>query len=88
MNAFSDEMVIAILTVLTKCSMPDLVKLFDFPLQQAKAKALDTDTHEGSTFEQVEIIMSQTIVAYHSLCTVRRKYDVLINDLKQRIRRR
>ena len=40
------ETVIDVLTGLTNCSVPDLVKLFDFLLQQAKMKALDTDMKE------------------------------------------
>ena len=55
-DALPYETVIDVLTGLTNCSLPDFVKLFDFHLQQAKVKAIDTDTHEGNTPEQVKII--------------------------------
>ena len=45
------------------------MKLFDFLLKQAKANALDTDTHEGNALEQVKRILSKADDAYHSLCT-------------------
>ena len=44
-----EESVIGVLKGLTNCSVPDFVKQFDFLFQQAKAKALEADTHEGST---------------------------------------
>ena len=44
--------------------------LFDFLLQQAKVNALDTDTHEENTLEQVKAILSKAVGAYHSLCKV------------------
>ena len=58
-----------VLTGLTNCSVPDFAKMFDFLLQQVKARALDTDTHESSTLEEVKTILSKTVDAYHSLCT-------------------
>ena len=55
------------LTCLTNCLVPDFPKLFEFLLQQTKAKALDTDNHEGNTFEQVKTILSKVVDAYHSV---------------------
>ena len=49
MGALTCEMVIDVLTGLTNCSIPDFMKLFDFFLQQAKVKAIDTNTHEENT---------------------------------------
>ena len=62
-----------VLTGLTN-SVPDSVKQYDFLLQQAKAKALDTDSHEGNTLEQVKTILSQDVDAYHNLCTAGKWY--------------
>ena len=76
------------------------MKLFDFLLQQSKAKALYTDTHEGNILEQVKIILSKAVDAYHSpsgmLAT--NKVDILMLSagamkmltivLNQRIRRK
>ena len=63
------EIVVDVLTGLTNCSVPDIVKLFNFLLQQAKMKALDTVTHEGNTLEQIKVILSKAVDVCHSLCT-------------------
>ena len=70
MSSLPDETVIDVHTDLANSSVPDFVKLLDFLLQQAKAKALDTDTHEGSILEQDKNILSKAFDAYYSLCTV------------------
>ena len=51
MGALPYETVIDVLMGLTNDSLPNFVKLHDFLLQQAKAKALDTDTHERNSLE-------------------------------------
>ena len=43
--------------------------MFNFLLQQAKAKTLDTGTYEGNMLEQVKTILSKAVDAYHSLFT-------------------
>ena len=40
----------------------DFVKLLDYLLQQAKAKALDTDTNEGGTLEQIQTILVRLLM--------------------------
>ena len=50
------ETVNDMLTDMTNCSVSNFVKVFYFLLKQAKAKALDTDTHEGDTLKQVKTI--------------------------------
>ena len=68
MAALPYEKVIDMLTGLTNCSVPEFVKLFDFLLEEAKVKALDPGAHKGNTLEQVKIILSKAVDAYHSLC--------------------
>ena len=68
-SALPFETVVGVPAGLTDCFMPDFLMLFDFLLQQAKTKALDTDIHEGGTVEQVKIILSETVDVYHNLCT-------------------
>ena len=46
----------------------NFVKLFDFLLQKAKVKSLDSDTHQGNILEQVKAILSKAVDACHSLC--------------------
>ena len=58
-----------VLTGLTNWSVPDFVRLFNFLLQQAKMKALDTDAHAVNMLEQVKAILSKSVDAYNSLCT-------------------
>ena len=55
-GALSYKTVIDVLTGLINFSVPDFGKLLDYLLQQAKVKALDTDTHEGNLLEQVMAI--------------------------------
>ena len=69
MGALPYKAVINVLTGLTNCSVLDFVK-FDFLLQQAKVKVLDTDSHEENTLEQVKAILGKAVDAYHSLCPV------------------
>ena len=57
------------ITSLTNCLVSDFVKQFDFLLQKAKAKAFDTDTHEGNTLEKVMKILSKAVDAYYCLYT-------------------
>ena len=42
------------LTALTNCSVSDFLIQFNLLVQQAKVKAFETDTLEGSTLEQVK----------------------------------
>ena len=63
MGALTYETVIDVLTDLTNSSVPNFVKLFDFLIQQVKVKALDTDTHQGNTLEQVTVILSKAVDA-------------------------
>ena len=69
MGALSYEAVMDVLTCLTNCSAPVFMKLFDFLLQQAKAKAFDTFTHEENTLHHGKTILSKDVDSYHSLCT-------------------
>ena len=71
-GSLSDETVIDILTSLTNYSLPDFAKLFNFLLQQARIKALGTDTHENSTLKEVKTIVSKDVDACHSPCTAGR----------------
>ena len=54
---------------LINCSVHFFVKLFDFLWEQAKAKAIDTDTHKGNTLKWIDATLSEAVDAYHSLCT-------------------
>ena len=74
-GALTYETVIDMLTGLTNCSVTDFVKLFDFLLQKAKVKALDTDIHEGNTLEQVKAILSKTTYVYQAFCTEGKWHD-------------
>ena len=73
-DVLPNETVINLLTGLINFSVPDFVKLFDFLLQQAKAKVLDTDTHERDTFEQVKTFLSKAVDADPSLHTTSKRY--------------
>ena len=79
MGDLPNEKVNDVLTSLTNSSMPDL---FDILLQLAKTKALDTDTYEGRTLEQVKTILSVAADAHHSLC-IRGKWHVHIETIEQ-----
>ena len=50
-GALPYETVINVLMGLTNYSLPNFVKLCHFLLQQTKAKAIDTDTHERNSLE-------------------------------------
>ena len=78
-NAFIYETKINVLTGLTNYSVSDFVKLFEFFLQKANTKALDNDTHEGNTLEQVKTILSKAVDAHHCLSTAR-KWHVSIKS--------
>ena len=54
---------------LTNYSLPDFVKLFNFLLQWAQPKDLDTGTHEWNTLEQVKTILRKAVDAIGSLCS-------------------
>ena len=68
-GALTYETVVDVSTSMTNSSVPDFVKMFDFFLQQANVKALDTVTHEGNTLEKTKAILSKAVDANHSLCT-------------------
>ena len=70
-NALPEETVVDILTGLTRCSVPEFNKLFDFLLQGARTSVLDIDgmSSHDDTLEQVKIILSKAVDAYHALCT-------------------
>ena len=70
-NALPEETVVDILTGLTRCSVPEFTKLFDFFLQGARANALDIDgmSSQDDTLAQVKIIFSKAVDAYHAVCT-------------------
>ena len=69
-NALPDETVVDILTGLTRCSVPEFTKLFDFVLQGARADALDLGINSGGdTLADIKIILAKAVDAYHALCT-------------------
>ena len=55
-NALLEETVVHILMGLTRCSVPEFTKLFDYLLQGARANLLDFDgmNSEGDTLAQVK----------------------------------
>ena len=70
-NALPEETVVDILTGITRCSVPEFTKLFNFLLQDARENALDIDgiSSQDDTLAQVKIILSKAVDAYHALCT-------------------
>ena len=68
-NALPEETVVDILTGLTRCSVPELTKLFGYLLQGARANLLDLDgmNSEDDTLAQVKIILSKAVDAYHEV---------------------
>ena len=63
-NALPEETVFDILTELTCSSVPELTKLFDFLLQDARANALDIDgmRSQDDTLAQVKIIFPRLLM--------------------------
>ena len=69
-NALPSETVVDVLTGLTRCSVPEFTKLFDYMLQQARAASLELDyVSDEDTLDQVKAIMSKAVDSYHALCT-------------------